>query len=557
MAGLYLSLRTRISILVFIFVAGLFPLPSLAQDFSTSLSQIPPAAAEDLKEVVVPITSLQLRHSVGLNFSGSLSPKLGIGAGFGTGFCLDSACRYVATNYHVAVMTAARKIKSQKIAQRYLATGPHDEGATPNFIPEVGVLPYAKKRDLAIFELRHSLPRHHGRTLSLEELHPGQAVDIYGYPKGRVNPVRALIRFPATFKAPTTSGLLAFEYEERGNKPVQIRGASGGIVVDRASGHVVGILCETTDTLALAVSVQTLAQFVTKVQPFLAEQLFPSVIAVSPVLPDLYPGFAPPADFYRQLQRVTADGLEHPPGELQHRPAEPPEVSLLRKKAQSLADSVRDFIAVQSFAWGSGDKEPAASDAYEVRMIGGAQEFRRYPEGAKEFREIPHPSLGGWVLGSDEWSHLPKMVGTEYRLKVRQAPDAMLGDRLVKVFQYRSSVEDNLCPFAPVEDFGLFSISKTVSVACYGEVWTDEETNILRISLHLDLSQHAKAYRGWEAYRIVVTYGWLERANETPRLIPRTIFAEARDKKRSYWCRGQFTNYQVFDVQAKFLPNSN
>lgn len=545
----------RASILGFVSAAVFSSLPLLAQHSSGGRSQSPRATLENFNEVVVPITSWKLRPSVGLNFSGNPGPKFGVDAGFGSGFCLDAECRYVATNYHVAVMTAARKIKNQKIAQRFLATGPHDEGATPNFIPDVGVLPYAKQRDLAIFELRRAIPRHHGRTLSLDDLHPGQAVDIYGYPKGRVNPLRALTRFPAKFKAPTTSGLLAFEYEEHRDKPVAIRGASGGVVVDRATGHVVGVLCETTSTLALAVSIPTLAHFVTKVQPFLAEQLFPSASGVSPVSADLYPSLAPPADFYEQPQSAAPDGLQHRAAELLRRPEEPREVSLLRAKAQGLANSVRDFIAVQSYAWGSGDKEAEASAAYEVRIIDGAQEFRRYPEGTKASREIPHPSLGGWVLGSDEWSHLPKMVGTEYRLKVRQAPDVMFKGRPLKVFQYHSSVEDNLCPFAPVEDFGLFTISKTVALACYGEVWTDEETNILRISLHLDLSQKSKAYQGWQAYRIVVTYGWLERANETPRLVPRTIFTEARDKKRTYWCRGQFTNYQVFDVQAKFLPN--
>jgi hypothetical protein len=186
-----------------------------AQKVFPSPSTIPPSSTvehtQDFGEIVVPITSVRLTPSVKLGISGKFSPKLDLDAIFGTGFCLDATCRFIATNYHVAVTTRADKIKREKIIQRYLATGPHDEGATPNYLPNVGVLPYAKKRDLAIFELPRPLPHHHGLTFSLDELQVGQEVDIYGYPKGIINPIRKLARFPATFKAPTTSGLLAFE----------------------------------------------------------------------------------------------------------------------------------------------------------------------------------------------------------------------------------------------------------------------------------------------------------------------------------------------------------
>jgi hypothetical protein len=120
------------------------------------------------------------------------------------------------------VTTRADKIKREKIIQRYFATGPDDKGAAANYIPNVGVLPFAMKRDLAIFELRRSLPHHYGLTFSLDELQVGQEVDIYGYTKGMTNPIRKLTRFPAIFKAPTTSGLLAFDYQLSADKPIRI-----------------------------------------------------------------------------------------------------------------------------------------------------------------------------------------------------------------------------------------------------------------------------------------------------------------------------------------------
>src|SRR2546425_4566360 len=170
-----------------------------AQEVFPSPSITPPSSTvehtQDFSEIVIPIASVKIIPSAKLGINGKLGPKLDLDANFGTGFCLDAACRFIATNYHVAMTTRADRIKSEKIIQRYFATGPHDEGATANYLPNVGVLPYARERDLAIFELRRSLPHHHGLTFSLDELELGQEVDIYGYPNGTINPIRKLTRF--------------------------------------------------------------------------------------------------------------------------------------------------------------------------------------------------------------------------------------------------------------------------------------------------------------------------------------------------------------------------
>jgi hypothetical protein len=509
----------------------------VAQKAFPTPSKFPSASPEhpqDFSEIVVPITSVKFTPMVKLSVTGRLAPTLTEGGSFGTGFCLDAACRFVATNYHVALTARPRKIKGEKIFERYFATGPRDKDATANAQANGDVLPYAVGRDLAIFELRRPLSHHHGLTFSLDELEVGQEVEIYGYPKGILNPIRKLIRIPAKFKGPTTSGLLAFDCES--DKQIRLGGASGGIVVDRKSGKIVGILSGSADSIAavLAVPVRALADFLNQAQPFLAQKLFPT----------------------NEISRVSGDIFApvHTVG-LLHRVKESPEVQELRSKAQRLADSMRDFIAVQTYEWGSGDKEPTAEAEYEVRVIDGYQQYREYPEGTKELAEAPYPRLNGWVNPADEWTKLPKMIATDVRLKVNQAADVVANERPMKVFQYYASVEDNLCPFAPVEDFGFFTISKAVEVACYGEVWTDDAMNILRISEHLDFSDKLRAYRGWEECQVVVTYGWIKIGDEPPRLVPLTIFTEARRKNHVYWCRGHFTNYQIFDSRVRIVAN--
>src|SRR5260370_28476296 len=91
------------------------------------------------------------------------------------------------------------------------------------------------------------------------------------------------------FKGPTTSGLLAFDYQLSADQHIPRGGASGGIVVDRKTEEIVGILSGTNQTTAVGVSIQTFVDFVTKEQPFLAQRIFPATKQNSPVFGDLRP----------------------------------------------------------------------------------------------------------------------------------------------------------------------------------------------------------------------------------------------------------------------------
>lgn len=490
------------------------------QDFPNRLRPARPSGivhAPDFNKIVVPITELKFLD-------------VRIRAKFGTGFCLDPECRFIGTNYHVAMLACPRKIKGEKVIQRYLATGPGDEGASENSGPAVSPMKYTLSRDLAIFELRHPLSRHHGVAFTLDELQVGQKVDIYAYPKEGINPIRSLLQFHGAFKGRTTTGLLAFDYTLSADEAIR-PGASGGIVVDSTTQEIVGILAGTAsdgEAIVLAVPVQSLADFVTKVQPFLAQRIFPFNQAISPVSADLYPEFVP----------ARTDTLEY-------RPEEPTEVKELRDKAQLLADGMRNFIALQTFAWGTGNKQPSAVSKYEVRVLDGYQRFREYPDGKKEWSDVPFPRLNTAMVPGGEWSELPKMVGTELGLKIHRASDVVVYGRRMRVFQYQAALEDGVCTWRSVANFGLFAVSKIVTVACHGEVWTDKDGNILR------MSQHYKLPAKWKDYQVVVTYGWLHRTDHAPRLIPLTISAQAEYQKKVYWCRGQFTDYKVFSSQVK------
>ncbi len=250
------------------------------------------SAPADFDNTVIPISELKI--------------GLGIESKYGTGFCLDPGCRLIATNYHVAAIAKPSKIDGQPIVDRFLATGPDDDGATMNVGPAAAPIKYNLSRDLAILELRKPLAHHHGAAFSLEELQPGQQVEIYAYPKEAGHASRKLLRFTGTYKGETTSGLLAFDYAPENGDMIQ-PGASGGVVVDAQSHRIVGVLNGIDidhPSTAVAVPSQSLADFVSKVEPFLAVTLFPSHGNTPPDADDIYPEYNP----------QPTEGLQHRAG---------------------------------------------------------------------------------------------------------------------------------------------------------------------------------------------------------------------------------------------------
>jgi len=443
---------------------------------------------------------------------------------FGTGFCLDQECRFVGTNYHVAKeMGKYVRIKGVFSALLYLDSDPDDAGAEEINLIGGGSLRYTPVHDLAIYEMRHPVKDFHGIGFDADDLENSPEVDIYAYPLNW-NPKRSLVRWHGKFIGKTLQGLLAFSYEEGSVRG----GASGGIVVDSKTRKIVGILNgigEVTDRIALAVPIKELSDFVMRSQPYLQATLFPKTVFVSPVAADLYPPYVWP----------RAEGLSH-------RPAEPPEVVGLRRTAQHLAESMRNFTATETYAWGHGNREPDWTDAYETLIVDGRQRWR-HQDNKKFYARIPLPPLSTSLTPGAEWSELPRKVGAELNLKIRQAPDAVVGGRSVHVFQYGANIEDRACGFTSVKNFFFFLHSKFYD--CHGEVWVDEAGIILRISEAIDFSG------SWHRWWGVITYGWLEK-DGTQYLVPVTISEEVGHKK-TYWCRGLFTDYEMFGVKARLV----
>lgn len=511
-------------------VLVLFPVAVLAQGLATTATNPTVKAASGREspdsariegalriaselQAVVPITKLRI---YGLYDTIKL----------GSGFCLDLECRFIVTNYHVAkAMGKHFSIQHEHVVQWWLASGPNDEGAT-----EKG---YNPLHDLAVVELRRSLSHKGFRGLpyNMEDLTAGKDVDIYSFPQ-ELSPKRKLQHFHGQYIGVNQDGLLAFSYEPN---PLHVRGgASGGLILD-STGSVMAVLAEVATNqknVVLGVPVSVLSAFVYKIQPYLAARLFPRLAFMPPVEPDRYPAWVPP----------------RPDGRLERRPIEPPDVQLLRLKAQDVVNTMRSLISVESFEWGKdgATSDPQAIGYYEVRTFDGYQHFREYPDGKKEMDGVAWPALNSAVEPGDAWSYAAKLVAKQFDLRIRRVPDIVWKGQTLRVFQYLGRKEDKVCEFDDETDFIFFVHHDLEAYDCSGEVWTDQDENLVRISENL----HTPNLRGNPS--LIVTFGWTDVPGKRL-LVPVTVWMRVDASPHVIWCRGQFTDYHQYRSTARLL----
>ncbi|HJT71904.1 MAG TPA: serine protease [Terriglobales bacterium] len=507
-------------------VLVLCPITALAQSLVTAKTTLDRESSDSVKieearriasalRTVVPITNLRI-HGLYATIN------------FGSGFCLEPECRFIVTNYHVAkAMGKHFSIHHDDVVHWWLASGPNDEGATTE-----GFNPL---HDLAILELQRSLSRKgfHGLQYNTEdpdELTIGQEVNIYSFPL-ELNPKRKLQYFHGHYLGINQDGLLAFSYEPN---PLHVRGgASGGLIVD-SSGRAMAVLADVNpNNMVLGVPINVLSSFVSKIQPYLAARIFPHSIFVPPVEPDFYPRWVRP----------------HTDGRWERRPVEPPDVQLLRVRAQDVVDTMRSLVSVESFEWGhdAAASDPAAIGYYQVRTFDGYQHFQEYPDGKKEMSEVPWPKdMTDVISPGNAWSSAPKLVAKQYNLRIRRVPDVVWKGQSLRVFQYVGAKEDDVCEFDNQTDYLIFVHHDIESYDCFGEAWTDQDENLIRISdnYHMPNSR--------SDLRLIVTFGWANIAGERLR-VPVTLWMQVVDKSHVDWCRGQFTNYQHYRATVGLL----
>ncbi len=457
-----------------------------------------------------------------------------LSAEFGTAACLDAQCRYLLSNAHVARVASPHAIHGDPVVQKFLATGPTDEGAVMN-TEASGAFLYNPSRDLAIYELVKPMKGFQGMPFTLEPLILGDEVSMIAFPGrtiGVANLSRTLTTWHGSFIGEDQNGCLAFRYTPSETGERLRPGISGGIVV--WNGKIVGILrgMAQTELIAEAVPVSSLEVFLAKVNPYLHAQLFPQAVVVSPVSFDAFPPWNVP---------------EPAPSELERRTPEPFDVQRVRAKSQALYESMKYFVARQTFSWSEGGS-PQLEAEYSVTVRNGVQ---RFTSGNHEFTEIPPPAISGYVVPSSLWLNAPRYATTDLSLHLRHAGTIIVNRKPVDVYQWQAlGPESKICRWKENASIPLFQRDKLYRLNCYGEVWLSADGDILRISEVYILPPGPFAH-----YEAVVVYGRVVLDGES-HLVPMTIstYGQVEHSKPNY-CYSFFSDYKLWGSQAQLLPS--
>jgi hypothetical protein len=167
--------------------------------------------------------------------------------------------------------------------------------------------------------------------------------------------------------------------------------------------------------------------FLGKVHPDEYAKLFPGEVYRShgtnatrtePILPDVY--------LHGDVSEPVRAAPKVSPGTIERRQQESPAIVLLRSKAQSLADNMKNFIAVERLSFGSGGNDFGIvavrnqSDRWRPKVQSVS------PQDAKKYRGSPSQKPTPAIEVGSEWSDLPDMVGTSLGLKIAQVEDAFV-----------------------------------------------------------------------------------------------------------------------------------
>jgi hypothetical protein len=452
---------------------------------------------------------------------------------FGTAACLDTSCRYLLSNAHVAMVASPWAIHGDQVVQKLVATGPNDEGAIMNPSASGSSL-YNPSRDIAIYELVKPMKGFQGIPFSTEPLVPGDEVSIFAFPGrtvGVANFSRRLTAWRGSFIGEDQNECLVFRYalSETGGR---IRpGSSGGIIT--RDGKIVGILrgMSPTELIAEAVPVSSLEVFLAKVNPYLHAQLFPQVTVVSPVSFDAFPPWDSPAST---------------PGVLERRASEPVDVQMLRAKAQALYKSMKYLMARQTFSWSEGGSLKMV-DEYNVKVRDGLQFFEKDHQ---EFTQIPSLPINGYLLPSPLWLNAPRYADTDLSLHIRHAGLVDVNNEPIDVYQWQAiGHESKICEWEVIRAFPLFRRETFYDVSCYGEIWLSVDGDISRIS-----EAYALPKGRFANYEAVVVYGRVVLDGES-HLVPMTLASQVQSRgSGAFHCNSIFSDYKLWASQSRLVP---
>ena len=455
---------------------------------------------------------------------------------FGTAWCLDAGCSLWTTNYHVAKVVAPTKIWGAKIVGLYLATGPEDNDAV--WLPTTygQWLRFNPLRDVALLALARPLaPATPAPVFATDKLTPGEEALVYAHPGGK------RVALPLRFMQ-VTGGLLEFSmsYKAAG-------GLSGGMVTDKR-GQILGMMSGIVEDHALVVPVWSIADALRRFLPELYAKLFPAGVetppefhgssSLSPELKAALGGLSPAPIL---SAAYLEEGLGEPFAELPPRPMsltssrdEPTEIGELRRRARAMWAGIANLAALETLRFKAANQRQELVWMHELSVVSDRLVFRSIDDG-QQSDKIEFPRRRAVIPGA-EWRELPRMVGGEPKLRFEEVGMRAVEGHRFRIFRYQAAAEDGVCFIRYRQGNVLSAHDDHFQVACRGEVWTDSELNIVRITQELEIPKGKTAMR---VLQLSMLYGWFDRE-----LVPVDMLVRATIAGRPCTAQAHFSNYR-------------
>src|SRR3954469_20034550 len=161
---------------------------------------------------------------------------------------------------------------------------------------------------------------------------------------------------------------------------------------------------------------------------------------------------------------------------------------------------------------------------------------------------MPTPKGPSIVPGS-EWRDLPQTVGSNRHLPLHYLGERIENGLRLKVFYFEAAAEDKICA-ARVKKFWKDWIG---TVPCHGEVWTDSELNIFRISEQMEMPPQS----GVQSCSITILYGWLRHERLAATLVPASLHMISTMRDRGVLeSSAMFSGYYQFHATTKIVATS-
>ncbi len=494
---------------------------------STALLLTSVYSAADVKDHLVGIEHRTVHLSVPLRFEEVQ----------GSGICINQTCSVVATAYHIQLSVGRPNLRvAGGSTTKVLSLANEDDTNKTGVRAGKKTLFYNIANDVCFVYTKK--PVHHKSGVPYSyHYYAGQTVVIAGYYEGKVETKEAHI-----LGANVDLRMGQAQLEDNLVLDVAVKpGQSGSAVLDER-GNLLGMIILSgaiksksgAVTTSVALPVRSIAKALVKLDPALGSAVFNDIPEEEPKPTQasfvVYQDSDLPEDTSPVIPEMSAV-----PGDV------PDAVGKLRAKSEVASELSVSFITKQCLVQGT--QKPMC---HELSIVDGQQTFRKINKNGKLGKltdSFPVQKHGVWTQ-SDWADTLGEIADNPWVFQ------GFEGDHYV--FTFKSTAEDDRCYYEEysrgISLFGGGHPEWKGSVACFEEVLTDKDFNVLSVFTEM----HPPDGCLTQLLQTAIYYEWIKLEGlKSPILLPvkERISAKVQGQKDLWYANVSWTDYEKFRAE--------